>query len=37
VSVTPNEGKRPQSAMLSIKTDYPPENPQTYYLYVLVQ
>jgi hypothetical protein len=37
VSVTPNASKRPQNAMLSIKTDYPPENPQTYYLYVLVQ
>jgi hypothetical protein len=37
VSVIPNESKRPLNAMLSIKTDYPPENPQTYYLYVLVQ
>jgi len=37
VSVTPNETKRPQSATLLIKTDYPPENPQTYYEYVRVQ
>jgi Protein of unknown function (DUF1573) len=37
VSVTPNETKRPQSATLLIRTDYPPENPQTYYEYVRVQ
>jgi Protein of unknown function (DUF1573) len=37
VSVIPKESKRPQNAMLSIKTDYPPENPLTYYMYVLVQ
>ena len=37
VSVTPSETKRPQSATLLIKTDYPPENPQTYYEYVRVQ
>jgi hypothetical protein len=37
VSVTPNETKHPQSATLLIRTDYPPENPQTYYEYVRVQ
>ena len=37
VSVTPSETKRPQSATLLIRTDYPPENPQTYYEYVRVQ
>src|SRR5260221_3139840 len=37
VSVTPNETKRPQSATVLIQTDYPPENPQTYYEYVRVQ
>jgi hypothetical protein len=37
VSVKPNETKRPQSATLLIRTDYPPENPQTYYEYVRVQ
>jgi hypothetical protein len=37
VSVTPNDTKRPQSGTLLIKTDYPPENPQTYYEYIRVQ
>jgi hypothetical protein len=37
VSVTPNETKRPLSGTLLIKTDYPPENPQTYYEYIRVQ
>jgi hypothetical protein len=37
VSVTPNETRRPQSATLVIKTDYPSENPRTYYEYVRVQ
>jgi Protein of unknown function (DUF1573) len=37
VSVTPTEGGHSQNATLSIKTDYPPENPRTYYMYVLVQ
>jgi hypothetical protein len=37
VTVTPNETNRPLSGTLLIKTDYPPENPQTYYEYVRVQ
>jgi Protein of unknown function (DUF1573) len=37
VSVAPNETKRPLSGTLLIRTDYPPENPQTYYEYVRVQ
>jgi hypothetical protein len=37
VKVTPPNTKRPESATLLVRTDYPTENPQTYYAYVRVK
>ena len=37
IVVTPGETDQPIMAMLSIKTDYPPENPKTFYAHVRVQ
>ncbi len=33
VTVTPPNTSKPQNAVLSIRTDYPPENPETHYAY----
>lgn len=37
VTVTPEDGKRPQQAMLAVKTDQPSESPQTRYVYIRVK
>jgi len=37
VIVTPDESKRPQQAMLSVKTDSPAENPLIRYVYIRVK
>jgi hypothetical protein len=37
VKVTPTDTKRPESGTLLVRTDYPTENPQTYYAYVRVK
>jgi len=37
VKVTPKDTKRPESGTLLVRTDYPTENPQTYYAYVRVK
>jgi hypothetical protein len=37
VKVTPRDTKRPESATLLVRTDYPTDNPQTYYAYVRVK
>ena len=37
VKVTPKDTKRPESATLLVRTDYPSDNPQTYYAYARVR
>jgi Protein of unknown function (DUF1573) len=37
VTVTPPDTNKPESAVLSIRTDYPPENPETHYAYARVK
>jgi Protein of unknown function (DUF1573) len=37
VTVTPPNTSKPENAVLSIRTDYPPENPQTHYAYAQVK
>ena len=37
VKVTPKDTTRPESATLLVRTDYPTENPQTYYAYARVK
>jgi len=37
IIVTPEETGQPVMAMLTIRTDYPPENPKTFYAHVRVQ
>jgi hypothetical protein len=37
IIVIPGETDKPMMATLSIKTDYPPENPKTFYANVRVQ
>jgi hypothetical protein len=37
IIVTPQETDQPVTAILSIKTDYPPENPKTFYINVQAQ
>jgi hypothetical protein len=37
VTVTPPDTSKPGSAVLSIRTDYPPENPETHYAYARVK
>ena len=37
VKVTPKDTKRPESATLLVRTDYPTDNPQTFYAYVRVK
>ena len=37
IIVTPTETDQPVMAILSIKTDYPPQNPKTFYAHVRVQ
>ena len=37
VKVTPKDTKRPESATLLVRTDYPADNPQTYYAYARVR
>jgi len=37
VKVTPKDTSRPETATLLVRTDYPSDNPQTYYAYVRVK
>jgi hypothetical protein len=37
VTVTPKDTSRPEMATLLVRTDYPSDNPQTYYAYVKVK
>jgi hypothetical protein len=37
VTVTPPSTSKPESTVLSIRTDYPPENPETHYAYARVK
>jgi hypothetical protein len=37
VQITPKETSRPEMATLLIRTDYPSDNPQTYYAYAKVK
>jgi hypothetical protein len=37
VKVTPSTTSEPGNSVLSIRTDYPPENPLTHYAYVRVK
>ena len=37
VTITPPSSDQSQSAVLSIRTDYPPENPETHYAYARVK
>ncbi len=37
VTVTPPNTSKPENAVLSIRTDYPPQNPETHYAYVQVK
>jgi hypothetical protein len=37
VKVTPKDTSRPEMATLLVRTDYPSDNPQTYYAYVKVK
>jgi hypothetical protein len=37
VTVTPSNTSKPENAVLSIRTDYPPENPETHYAYAQVK
>jgi hypothetical protein len=37
VKVTPKDTSRPEMATLLVRTDYPTDNPQTYYAYVKVK
>lgn len=37
VAVTPPNTSKPENAVLSIRTDYPPENPETHYAYARVK
>jgi hypothetical protein len=37
VKVTPRDTSRPESATLLVRTDYPTDNPQTYFAYVRVK
>ncbi len=37
ITVMPMDTSKPESAVLSIQTDYPPENPETHYAYARVK
>ena len=37
VTVTPPNTSKPENAVLSIRTDYPPQNPETHYAYAQVR
>jgi hypothetical protein len=37
ITVMPTDTNQPESAVLSIQTDYPPENPETHYAYARVK
>jgi hypothetical protein len=37
VHITPKDTSRPEMATLLIRTDYPSDNPQTYYAYAKVK
>ena len=37
VEVTPDDASKPQNAVLQIKTDYPPDNPNTKYAYARIR